>query len=242
MAALLEIEAIEKRFRGLRALRGVSFSVNAGGAFGIIGSNGAGKTTLFNIIAGAFPPDSGEIRLRGQRITGMAPHQLCAMGIARTFQIARPFPEMTVLETVRLAALGRIRSMRDATRRAEEIVERFGLGAMIERRGRDLSVLERKRLEIARAFATRPEILLLDEVAAGLRPGEIDSFIALVRAITDEGVTVVMIEHVLAAVFALASHVVVLDQGAKIAEGAPREVARDAQVIAAYLGAGYVAA
>src|SRR5262249_22689724 len=161
------------RFSGLQALSDVSFGVPEGGVFGVIGANGAGKTTLFNVIAGALPADSGMIRLDGASVLGDAPSKLCNKGIARTFQIARPFPELSILETIRIAVLGRIRHMRQATARAEEVAERFGLGGKIDRIGRNLSVLERKRLELARAYATGPRILLLDEVAAGLRPGEV---------------------------------------------------------------------
>ncbi len=242
MPGLLEIEGISKRFRGLQALDNVSFAVGEGGVFGVIGANGAGKTTLFNIISGAIKPDRGVVRFAGEIVTGRTPSSLCMAGIGRTFQIARPFPDLTVLETIRVAALCRVRNMRAATARAADIAARFGLARKLDRPGRHLSVLERKRLELARAYATGPRLLLLDEVAAGLRPGEVDDLVEIIRAIAGENITVLMIEHVLAAVFALAWRVVVLDQGRVIAEGPPQDVAKDAQVIEAYLGAGYAAA
>jgi len=240
--ALLVVDRVNKRFRGLQALRDVSLSVDEGGVFGIIGANGAGKTTLFSIISGALNADSGEVHFAGARVTGLSPSRLCAGGIARTFQVARPFPQLTVLETIRVAVLGRLHRMAEATGRAEIIASRFGLADKTHRLGRNLSVLERKRLELARAYATAPRLLLLDEVAAGLRPGEIQDLIGLVRSITEEGITVLMIEHVLPAVFALARRVAVLDQGRLIAEATPVEVARDPTVISAYLGTGYASA
>jgi branched-chain amino acid transport system ATP-binding protein len=239
MAALLEVAAIEKHFSGLQALQDISFDVDEGGVFGIMGANGAGKTTLFNIIAGALVPDGGTVRFRGAEVTGQRPSRLCAAGIARTFQIARPFPEFTVLETVRVGAFIRERRTAAATRRAREVVDRFGLGPKVDSLGRHLTVLERKRLELARAYATEPKVLLLDEVAAGLRPAEVEDLVAIVRSIVEEGVTVLMIEHVLPAIFALARHVVVLDHGRMIADGTPDEVSSNRAVIEAYLGAGY---
>jgi branched-chain amino acid transport system ATP-binding protein len=242
MTAFLEVDRIDKHFSGVHALRDVSMSMDEGGVIGVIGANGAGKTTLFNIIAGALRPDRGHIRFRGLDRTGHVPSRLCAAGIARTFQIAKPFPDLTVLETVRIGALARLRGMAEATRLAGEIVERFGLADRAQLHGRHLGVLERKRLELARAYATRPSLLLLDEVAAGLRPTEVETLVGIVREITAEGITVIMIEHVLHAVFALARRVIVLDQGRKIADGSPMDVARDRAVVDAYLGTGYAAA
>jgi branched-chain amino acid transport system ATP-binding protein len=242
MSELLVVEHVAKRFTGLQALEDISFAIPEGGIFGLMGANGAGKTTLFSIIAGGLRPDAGRVVFLGRDVTGQPPSRLCLAGIARTFQIARPFPGLSVLATVRVGALARLHGMAAATRRAEAVLERFGLADRASSLGRHLTVLERKRLELARAYATEPRILLLDEVAAGLRPGEIDSLIALIRGIAEEGVTVLMIEHVMVAIFALAAYIVVLDHGRKIAEGAPSAIARDPAVIEAYLGTGHGAA
>ncbi len=239
---LLAVEGVAKRFGGLQALQDISFTVPEGGTFGIMGANGAGKTTLFNVIAGAMRPDRGQVRLAGRDVSALPPSARCRLGIGRTFQITRPFPELTVRETVRIGALNRMRGMAAATARAEAIIDQFGLSAHAERLGRQLTVMDRKRLELARAYATGPAILLLDEVAAGLRPAEVDQLVALIRTITAEGATVLMIEHVLPAIFALAAHVLVLDHGQAIASGTPDEIAADHTVIDAYLGAGYAAA
>jgi branched-chain amino acid transport system ATP-binding protein len=242
MTALLQVRAVSRRFGGLQALDTVSFDVEKGGTVGIIGANGAGKTTLFGVISGTVRPDTGEVLLEGNNVTAQSPSRRCAAGIGRTFQITRPFPDLTVLETIRVGCLLHTRSMREATRRAEEIVGRFGLRAHVHKQGRQLAVMDRKRLEIARAYATQPRLLLLDEVAAGLRPGEVDHLVELIASVAAEGVTVVMIEHVLAAIFALARRVLVLDHGQLIAEGTPDEVKVHPKVVEAYLGAGYAAA
>lgn len=239
MSTIMEIAGISKRFGGLRALREVSFAVPEGGIYGIMGANGAGKTTLFNIIAGSLGPDAGEIRFRGRNVTGLVPSRLCASGIARTFQITRPFPELTVRETVQIGLMNRARNLARARARADAVIERFALGPHADVHGRHLTVIERKRLELARAYATGPSVLLLDEVGAGLRPPEVQSLVTLIRDIAAEGITVLMIEHVLPAIFALAAHIVVLDHGQKIAEGTPEEITRNSAVIQAYLGADY---
>jgi branched-chain amino acid transport system ATP-binding protein len=237
MSALLEVDGVHKRFGGLQALADVSFSVPRGGVYGVMGANGAGKTTLFAVIAGFLPPDSGSVRLDGAEVVGLTPSRLCEVGIARTFQITRPFPELTVLDTVTVGVLAREKRMAPARRKAAEILERFGLAQRARSQGRSLTVLERKRLEVARAYATAPKLLLLDEVAAGLRPNEVDELVGLVRGIAAEGVTVLMIEHVLAAIFALAQRVMVLNHGRRIAEGTPQQIRSDSAVIEAYLGA-----
>ena len=240
-APLLEVEGVSKRFRGLKAVDGVSFSVPRGAIIGLIGPNGAGKTTIFNMIAGVLKPDRGSIRLDGRDITGLRPDAACRAGIGRTFQLVRPFATLTVLENVVIGAFRQKHRLVEAERLAMELLERLGLAARASDEARSLTLADRKRLETARALATGPKLLLLDEVMAGLRPTEIDvmvnSFSELVR---DTGLTILLTEHVMRAVMALSHHIVVLHHGQKICEGNPEEVARDPKVLESYLGGTHV--
>ena len=239
MATLLDVQSVSKRFGGLQALSSVAFTVGAGEIVGLIGPNGAGKTTLFNVVTGVYPPDGGRVVFGGEDVTGAAPHRLCKLGAARTFQVSKPFAALTVLQTVRIGALNRIPDMAGATVKALEVLELMGLAGKRDEPGRSLTVMERKRLEMARALATQPSLLLLDEVAAGLRPSEIQDMIALVRSIAAGGVSVLIIEHVLEAVMRLSARIVVLNHGEVIAQGRPDELVNDARVIDAYLGEAY---
>jgi len=236
-APLLTLELVSKRFRGLQAVDGVSFSVPEGSIAALIGPNGAGKTTIFNVIAGVFRPESGHIRFAGRDITGLRPHAVCDAGIARTFQLVKPFGGLTVIENVIVGALKRAPSLRAARAAAEALLARLGLAEKSHVQAASLTLPERKRLETARALATEPRLLLLDEVMAGLRPAEIDAMVAVFRALVREtGVTILLTEHVMRAVMALSDRVVVVHHGQKIAEGAPTEVARDPRVLECYLG------
>jgi branched-chain amino acid transport system ATP-binding protein len=238
MTALLEIARVSKNFSGLRAVADVTFSVSAGEIFAIIGPNGAGKTTLFNMIAGVFAPDSGIIIFNGERIDGHPPHEVCRRGIGRTFQIVRPFPALTVEENVVVGALLRQPNVSSAMRRAHEVLWRLELFDKREQPAASLTLPDRKRLEVARALATGPSLLLLDEVMAGLRPTETDRMIDILRKINKEsGLTVLLIEHVMRAVMSIADRVLVLHHGAAIAEGLPEAVVREPAVVESYLGA-----
>ena len=234
---LLEVERLSKRFRGLQAVDGVSFAVPPGGIVALIGPNGAGKTTTFNLIAGVIAPDEGSVRLDGVDITGLRPDLACHAGIGRTFQLVKPFGGLSVLENVMVGALRATSDVGAAHEASWAILERLGLADKAEAPAGSLTLPERKRLETARALATRPKILLLDEVMAGLRPTEIDQ---MVRAFADlareTGIAILLTEHVMRAVMALSHHIVVLHHGQKICEGTPEQVARDPQVLECYLG------
>jgi branched-chain amino acid transport system ATP-binding protein len=236
---LLEVERVSKWFGGVRAVSDVGFTLEEGELLGVMGPNGSGKTTLFNLIAGALAPDTGAIRLRGRDIAGHAPHRVCASGIARTFQLVRPFRDLTVRENVLVGRLyGRARrGHSEAFAESERLLRLIGLEARADSPAAHLTLIDRKRLELARALATRPEILLLDEFLAGLNPTETAEAMTLIRSLQASGITVLMVEHIVWALMDLCRRLVVLSAGEKIADGPPGVVAADPAVVDAYLGA-----
>jgi branched-chain amino acid transport system ATP-binding protein len=235
--AHLAVRGIAKSFRGLRAVSAVDFDVPAGAIHALIGPNGAGKTTCFNMIAGVYAPDSGDITLDDRSIAGLRPDRICAAGIGRTFQIVKPFMGLTVEDNVVIGALARTPDVSAARASARRILQDLGLDDRRLARAASLTLPDRKRLEVARALATQPRLLLLDEVMAGLRPTETDQMVAFLRDINARtGVTILLIEHVMRAVMALSQHIVVLHHGEKIAEGTPDMVTRDPAVLEVYLG------
>jgi branched-chain amino acid transport system ATP-binding protein len=239
---LLEVERVSKAFGGVRAVSDVTFRLAAGELVGVMGPNGSGKTTLFNLIAGALAPDSGAIRLRGRDIAGRASHRVCARGVARTFQLVRPFAGLSALDNVLVGRLyGRARERRRvATAEAERLLDLVGLRGRAHLRASQLTLMDRKRVELARALATAPELLLLDEFMAGLNPTETESAMALIRRLQGEGVTLLMVEHIVWALMDLAQRIIVLSAGEKIADGAPGAVAADPTVVDVYLGSASV--
>jgi branched-chain amino acid transport system ATP-binding protein len=236
MSALLSIAGVSKRFRGLVAVDRVACEVMKGEIFAVIGPNGAGKTTLFSTIAGALKPDEGEIRFNGERIDGLRPDEVCRRGVARTFQIVRPFPALSVEDNIMVGALLRTADTAQAAATAQEVMRRLDLFDKRARIAKSLTLPDRKRLEVARALATSPQLLLLDEVMAGLRPTETDRMVAILRELNRQGLTILLIEHVMRAVMALAGRVLVLHHGAAIALGNPADVVREPAVVESYLG------
>jgi branched-chain amino acid transport system ATP-binding protein len=234
--ALLRVEEVSKRFGGLLALDRASFAAHAGAITALIGPNGAGKTTLFAIITGFLMPTQGRVRYHGVDITGEPPHHLARRGIARTFQIVQPFAGLTVRENIAVGTHLSRPARADALAAAGDVARTVGLGDMLDRPAASLTVAGRKRLELARALAIEPRLLLLDEVLAGLNPSEIRDMVPIIRGIRDRGVTIVMIEHVMQAVMSLADKVFVLSDGSLIAEGSPQAIAGNARVVEAYLG------
>jgi branched-chain amino acid transport system ATP-binding protein len=236
---LLEIKGLSKAFGGLKALSNIDFEIHEGEVVGLIGPNGSGKTTLFTTIMGSLRCDRGTIFFRGEKITGLKPYQICRKGIARTFQLTRPFSRMTCLENVmvgRSFGSDRSCSLTETEREAEEILEFTGLKEKGQHPASTLNIIERKRLELARALATRPRLLLLDEIMAGLNPMEMKAAVGLIRQINSSGISMIIVEHVMKVVLSISKRVIVLDAGKKIAEGTPHEIVQNQAVIDAYFG------
>jgi branched-chain amino acid transport system ATP-binding protein len=236
MTDALIVKGLSKRFGGLRAVQDVSFTIQENETVALIGPNGAGKTTSFHLITGFHRPDQGSVTAYGREITGLKPHDICAHGVARTFQVAKPFGAMTVLANVMTGAFLRDRHTAAARDKAREVIEFVGLGAKEQTAAKDLTTIDQRRLEMARALATQPRLLLLDEVMAGLNPAEIDQAVGLVGKLSQRGLTIVIVEHVMRAIMAVARRIVVLDHGQKIAEGTPKEIVENPEVVRAYLG------
>jgi branched-chain amino acid transport system ATP-binding protein len=239
---LLKLTKLSKSFGGLQAVKEVNLEINQGEIFGLIGPNGSGKTTMFNLISGALRLTEGSIRFREEEITKLKPHEICKRGIARTFQIARPFADVSAYENVMIGALNQASSVSAAGRIADEMLSLTHLLNKKNVNGKNLTIPERRRLELARSLATQPKLLMLDEPMAGLTPTEVEEMGELFRRIREMGITILVIEHILQAVMTLSDRIAVLNYGEKIAEGTPEEIGRDQKVVEAYLGEEYVIA
>ncbi|MDT8420056.1 MAG: ABC transporter ATP-binding protein [Desulfuromonadales bacterium] len=239
--SLLEVKNVTKKFSGLIAVNDVSLTVEAGQIVGVIGPNGAGKTTLFNCIAGALPPTSGSIIFNGKEIAGKKPYEICQLGVTRTFQVVKPFGSKTVLYNTMVGAFAQTQHLHEAEEKALEVLKFLDLDHKKDVVSKSLTLPERKKLELARALATQPKLLLLDEVMAGLRPSEVTEMLPTIRKINQTGVTIVIVEHIMQAIMNLSEKIYVISFGKKIAEGDPHDVVADEEVIKAYLGEEYVA-
>ncbi len=239
---LLEVRGMTKEFGGLRAVDSLDLTIEKGQILGLIGPNGAGKSTAFNCIAGVFPPTAGEITFNNEKINGRKPWNLCKKGLARTFQIVKPFASKSVLYNVMVASFVNTNNRAVAEEKAIEVLESLNFADKKDVISGNLTIADRKRLEIARALATEPQLLLLDEVMAGLRPAEVDEMVEVLKTIRDQGTTIFVIEHIMRAIMALSDRIVVIQFGKKIAEGTPKEIANNENVIKAYLGEDYAVA
>jgi branched-chain amino acid transport system ATP-binding protein len=238
MSALLEVKGVSRFFGGLAALTDVDFTVGKGEVLGLIGPNGAGKTTMFNVVNGFYAPSRGEVRFKGERISGLKPHQVCGRGLARTFQVVKPLQRMSTLDNVVCSAFLRAPSRAKAVADAEEILKFTNLWDVRDTVSKRLPLGLRKRLEIARALATGPDLLLLDEACAGLNPSELEESIGIIRRIKERGITIMIIEHHMKVIMSISDRIVVLTYGQKLAEGTPAQISANPDVIKAYLGEG----